>query len=334
MDHFKRSLLNHFSMQPLDRQAHLRADEQWLASQINSADSCFYALHSDKLITVDNQPLRLNSDQYSSLNSSDLMPLFLGTKNAGTEKSAQAKLQTTFAINVDPLEKIQSLFPQAQVQSLRDMADSTPMNTASELAYALLMNRWVTRTRFCKRCGHGYVCLQGGHVLKCSSLSCGHIEFPRINPAVIMRVTCGDKILLARQPNWPENRYSVLAGFVETGETLENAVKREIKEESGIDVDEIYYHSSQPWPFPNSLMIGYCAQTSDMTLDIEKDDLETAIWLNADELIEQMNTRRVILSPPISISHRLIEDWFMQQTGRSIKEWQNIKPEHIVHENE
>ena len=81
-------------------------------------------------------------------------------------------------------------------------------------------------------------------------------------------------------------------------------------------------------------MIGYCAQANDMTLDIEKDDLETAVWLNADELVEQMNTRSVILSPAISISHRLIEDWFMEKTGRSIKDWQTQTPEHIIHENE
>ena len=144
-----------------------------------------------------------------------------------------------------------------------------------------------------------------------------------------MRVTCGDKILLARQNTWPENRYSVLAGFVEPGETLEHAVHREVKEESGIEVDTVHYHSSQPWPFPNSLMIGYTAKTNQMELDIEDDDLETAIWLNPDELTREMDSRNVILSPPISISHRLIEDWFMEKTGRSIKDWQNIKPEHI-----
>ena len=326
MDHLQRSLLNCFSMQPLDSEAHLRADEQWLESKLTSSGSCFYALQGDKIITVNNQPLCLNSDQYTNLKHRDSFPLFLGTEQK----------RTAFAISFETLEGVMSLFPRVQVQaqSLRDLTDSISMKTASELAYALLMNHWVTGTCYCKRCGHRYFPKQGGHILICSSQACGHTEFPRINPAVIMRVTCGDKILLARQSNWPENRFSVLAGFVETGETLEHAVKREIKEESGIDVDQIYYHSSQPWPFPNSLMIGYSAQTNDMTLDIEKDDLETAIWLNAEELIEQMNARTVILSPSISISHRLIEDWFKDQTGRSIKEWQTIKPEPIVHENE
>ena len=323
MDHLKRSLLNYFSMQPLNREAHLRIDEQWLQSKLTSSDSLFYALHDEKIITVDNQPLCLNAKQFKTLAFSEISPLFLGTKDK----------QAFFAIDFNNLKLIQAQFPHIQVLSLRDLAETIDMNTASVLAYAQLMCHWIIGYRFCRRCGHRYLPQQGGHILKCSSKTCAHIEFPRINPAVIMRVTCGDNILLARQSNWPQNRYSVLAGFVETGETLEHAVMREIKEESGIDVDQIYYHSSQPWPFPNSLMIGYSAQTSDMTLEIEKDDLEQAIWLNADELIEHMDTRNVILSPAISISHRLIEDWFMQQTGRSIKEWQDIKPEHIVHEN-
>lgn len=324
MDHLKRSLLNYFSMQPLNREAHLRSDEQWLQSKLASKDSYFYTLHNGKIITRSDTPLCLDLEQFNSLKFSETTPLFLGTEHS----------RTVFAANFDGLQRVRALFPCAQVQSLRDLANLTDMETASILAYALLMNRWISGYRFCRLCGHEYIPHQGGHVLKCSSSSCSHIEFPRINPAVIMRVTCGDKILLARQPGWPENRYSVLAGFVEIGETLEHAVMREIKEESGIEVDQVYYHSSQPWPFPNSLMIGYCAQTSDMTVDIENDDLETAIWLDADELIEHMNTRSVILSPAISISHRLIEDWFMEQTGRSIKEWQTQKPEHIVHKNE
>lgn len=324
MDHLRRSLLNYFSMQPLNREAHLRNDEQWIQSALTSPQSFFYALHKEKIITVEEQPLCLDAEQFNSLNTVGLTPLFLGTKYK----------QIYFAIDFDDLRHLQPVITQPKVVSLRDIADDLDMETASVLAYAQLMSHWLTGYRFCRRCGNGYIPRQGGHVLKCSSPSCAHTEFPRINPAVIMRVTCGDKILLARQPKWPPNRYSVLAGFVETGETLEHAVMRETKEESGIDVDQIYYHSSQPWPFPNSLMIGFCVQTRNMTLDIENDDLESALWLNADELIDHMNERTVILSPPISISHRLIEDWFMEQTGRSIKEWQFIKPEHIRHENE
>ncbi len=322
MDHLQRSLLNCFSLQPLDRTAHLRENPKWLAEKKKQSGSTFYLLNNDSVLINDAYPVSFNYDQLTKAGLNQVEPIYLGIKNELAH----------YAVNVDEIESLhQSVI---EPTSLRDMTDHIDPQTASILAYALVMNRWHLTTKYCRRCGSRYQSAQGGHVLKCSSPDCRHTEFPRINPAVIMRVTCDDKILLARQPTWPKNRYSVLAGFVEPGETLEHAVQREVMEEAGIKVDRVYYHSSQPWPFPNSLMIGYCAETRDMKLDIENDDLETAIWLDADELKAQMDQRNVILSPPISISHRLIEDWFMDKTGRSIKEWQDIKPEHIVHENE
>ena len=324
MDHLERSLLNYFTLQPLDRVAHQRCDDEWLQSIRVHPTSSYYLLHGDKVITRSGKPILATHQQLTSLNLDEQPYNFLGIENSHSH----------FSLNIEHLDAIKQHFNQIELKSLRDLADEIDMKHASILAYGQLMNHWQLTNRFCRRCGASYQSEQGGHVLKCSSTTCSHTEFPRINPAVIMRVTHGDKILLGRQPNWPENRYSVLAGFVETGETLEHAVKREIKEEAGIDVEQIYYHSSQPWPFPNSLMIGYVAEAKSLDLDIEKDDLETAIWLNADELTSCMDERSVILSPPISISHRLIEDWFLEQTGRSIKEWQQIKPEHIVHENE
>ncbi len=319
MDHLARSMLNYFSLQPLDRTAHKRTDNNWLKAEKEKPTSQFYLLSDDSVVVKNNQPVILNYTELDKYGLIDRKTLYLGV---GEEK-------IHFSINIADLN-----LSKLASESLRDLADRIDMTTASILAYALLMNRWNLTTRHCRLCGSLFESIQGGHVLQCSSTKCRHIEFPRINPAVIMCVTCGDKILLARQKTWPENRYSVLAGFVEAGETLEHAVYREVKEEAGIEVDTVYYHSSQPWPFPNSLMIGYYAQTQQMALDIENDDLETAIWLDADELTHEMDSRNVILSPPISISHRLIEDWFMEKTGRSIKEWQNIKPEHIVHENE
>lgn len=317
MDHLKRSMLNYFSLQPLDRTAHRRTDDNWLRSEKEKPNSQYYLLNNDSIIVKDNSPLVLNYTELDSYGLIDKEPLYLGMDQQ----------KTHFAINILDFDELHS--SRLESHSLRDLADKIDMTTASILAYAQLMNHWHLTTKHCRRCGNFFNASQGGHVLKCSSQSCQHVEFPRINPAVIMRVTCGDKILLARQKNWPQNRYSVLAGFVEPGETLEHAVHREVKEEAGIDVDTIHYHSSQPWPFPNSLMIGYYAQTNQMELDIEDDDLETAIWLDADELTSEMDSRNVILSPPISISHRLIEDWFMEKTGRSIKQWQHIKPEHI-----
>lgn len=322
MDHLSRSMLNYFSLQPLDRTAHLRTSDNWLTSQAQKPDTQFYLLNNESIVVKEGTPIILNYAELIEHQLNDKKCYYLGTN----------KQNTCFAVNLTDINDLKAHRPQSA--SLRDLADKIDMPTASILAYAQLMNHWHLTTKHCRRCGSLFNLTQGGHVLECSSADCKHVEFPRINPAVIMRVTCGDKILLARQKSWPENRYSVLAGFVEPGETLEHAVHREVKEESGIDVDTVHYHSSQPWPFPNSLMIGYTAKTNLMELDIEDDDLETAIWLNPDELAQEMDSRNVILSPPISISHRLIEDWFMEKTGRSIKEWQDIKPEHITHENE
>ena len=317
MDHLKRSLLNCFSLQPLDRTAHLRCDPQWLESQKKHPDTQFYVLNKESVVTNKTKPVSLSYQELTQYGLDKVEPIYLGLKGR----------QAFFTINVNDISELN--LDNLESTSLRDLADIIDMETASILAYAQLLNRWHLTTKYCRRCGSPYQSAQGGHVIQCSSDNCKHIEFPRINPAVIMRVTCGNKILLARQPTWPKNRYSVLAGFVEPGETLEHAVCREVMEEAGIEVETVNYHSSQPWPFPNSLMIGYCAETRQTNLDIEADDLETAIWLDADELTREMDNRNVILSPPISISHRLIEDWFMEKTGRSIKEWQKIKPEHI-----
>ncbi len=322
MDHLQRSLLNCFSLQPLDRTAHLRTDPQWLESQKRHPDTLFYLLNKESIITHKTKPVFISYAELIQQGLDELEPIYLGVKDE----------RAFFALNIDNISELN--LDNLESTSLRDLADIIDMETASILAYAQLMNRWHLGVRYCRRCGSCYQSIQGGHVFKCSSADCNHIEFPRINPAVIMRVTCADKILLARQPSWPPNRYSVLAGFVEPGETLEHAVCREVMEEAGIELQTVNYHSSQPWPFPNSLMIGFCAETNQLNLDIEDDDLETAMWLDADELTDKMDSREVILSPPISISHRLIEDWFMEKTGRSIKEWQDIKPEHIVHENE
>ena len=162
---------------------------------------------------------------------------------------------------------------------------------------------------------------------QCTNEACKHIEFPRINPAVIMRVTKGNKILLARQASWPEFKYSVLAGFVEVGETLEHAVEREVMEEVNIPVENINYHSSQPWPFPNSFMLGYTAEASSDAFELEQDDIEHALWLTAEELKTNMVEGTVLPPPDLSISYSLINDWFYGETGMTLNEFKSSLPQ-------
>jgi NAD+ diphosphatase len=191
-------------------------------------------------------------------------------------------------------------------RDLRSIAGELPPQEAGLLAYARAMLHWRDRHRFCGRCGAAMRSLQAGHVQQCSNATCAIQEFPRIDPAIIVLITDGERALLGRQASWPPGRYSTIAGFVEPGESLEDAVAREVLEETGIEVDSVDYHSSQPWPFPSSLMLGFIARARTQEIHLSDAELEDARWL----------TRRQIAAGEIrmpfqhSISFRLIEDWY------------------------
>ena len=148
---------------------------------------------------------------------------------------------------------------------------------------------------------------RAGHVMKCTQ--CDVQQFPRIDPAIIVLVSHGEgdaeRALLGRQATWPPGRYSTIAGFVEPGESLEDAVAREVLEETGIAIEHPLYHSSQPWPFPSSLMLGFMARARTTTIACEDGELEAADWFSRDDL----DSGRVLLPPSQSISYRLIEEW-------------------------
>lgn len=190
------------------------------------------------------------------------------------------------------------------VMGLREVASLLPQAEGALLAYANGMSSWHQRHRFCSACGCETVSAQAGHVRECTA--CEEIHFPRTDPAVIMLVTHGEECLLGRQAAWPEKVHSTLAGFVEPGESLEEAVAREVYEEAGIKVENVEYHSSQPWPFPGSLMLGFTAEAMTREIELQTDELEAARWFSADELREQAVVK---LPSEISIARRLIDDW-------------------------
>jgi len=341
MDHFSRSLLNTYTAQPLDRSAHGRKDPDWLAAQFAKSSSEFLVLDGHAVVTVNRTPLILSHAQFQTLKLSE-QPSLLGIKKNGDvavfsvnikepavalagfiasqldEAEAESKTSISTSSSSE-LNVIESL-------SLREITYEIDPDIAGMYSYATLLNHWHITTRFCTRCGSALEIKEGGSMQQCSSEPCGHIEFPRINPAVIMRVTMGNKILLARQASWPEFRYSVLAGFVEVGETLEHAVEREVLEEVNIPVENINYHSSQPWPFPNSFMLGYTAEASSDSFDLEQDDIEHALWLTAEEFKAKMTEGTVLPPPDISISYSLINDWFQAETGLSLNEFKSSLP--------
>lgn len=329
MDHLSRSLINTFSAQPLDRAAHGRKDENWLLTQANHPNARYLVLNDHHVVSCQGQALILTQEQFQLLDLSR-QPALLGIHSAGTSQAY-------------PVYKVNSRHPEVELRpllalpefahietfefvSLRQLAFNLDHETGSMYAYASILNHWHETTRFCTRCGSGLQQQEGGIIQRCSNAACGHTEFPRINSAVIMRITHGDKLLLARQETWPEHRFSVLAGFVEVGETLESAVQREVYEEVKIRVRNIHYQSSQPWPFPNSLMLGYSAEAINTDFELDQDDIGEALWLTADELRDKMREGSVMPPPNLSISYRLINDWFVGHTGHELSEYQPPKP--------
>jgi NAD+ diphosphatase len=170
---------------------------------------------------------------------------------------------------------------------------------------AIQIIAWGRTHRFCGQCGTPTETLSGERAMKCPQ--CGLTSYPRLNPAVIVQVTRGDKILLARNANFPSAFYSVVAGFVEAGESLEQTVQRELREEVGIEVTDIRYFASQPWPFPNSLMLGFTAKWAANEIAIDPREIADANWFAADELPN--------IPPPLSIARRLIDDFVAKHGG-------------------
>jgi len=183
-------------------------------------------------------------------------------------------------------------------------------NDAAIFAAALSLTNWHRRHRFCANCGHPSIIVRGGWSRRCDS--CGAEHFPRVDPVVIMLAEHDGRLLLGRQPQYPPNRYSALAGFVEAGETIEAAVARELEEEAGIAVADVTYVASQPWPFPSSLMIGCTARALDEKLTIDTTELDDARWFTRDEVaaaLAGVSDAAFLPPPPYAIARALLEHW-------------------------
>ncbi|GJG87069.1 NADH pyrophosphatase [Gemmatimonadetes bacterium T265] len=198
---------------------------------------------------------------------------------------------------------------------LRPAALALPEGEAALVAYARAMVWWHGRHGYCGVCGAATAVEEAGHVRACPRCAARH--FPRTDPAVIVLVAhrpddagaADEACLLGSAPGWPERMYSTLAGFVEPGESLEDTVRREIYEEAGVRVDDVRYGSSQPWPFPQSLMLGFTARARDRTTRVDGTELRDARWFTRAALDAALADGSIWIPPRLSISRRLIEDW-------------------------
>lgn len=301
----QRSARNWFSGLPLDRSGEWRERVGRGEIELDLATACTFYISSRGEVLIDADGRLAALSTLAELPDDDEQRLSLGT-SAG---------QLVLALIASEEQRESLAASQRQWVDLRLAALSLPAADAGYAAYARALLHWHQRHRFCGRCGAPTRIELGGHRRRCSNGECRQEEFPRLDPAIIVLVEHQGRVLLGRQANWPPRRYSVLAGFVEPGESLEDALRREVLEEAGVHVVECDYHSSQPWPFPASLMLGFTARAERDELRYG-DELEHAAWFSPAQLLDAVRSGEVRLPPPLSLSARLLEDWYESRTGR------------------
>lgn len=305
MDHYLRSSRNCFATHSIERMSVKRHDAQWLAEQLEKPTTRILPMwRSKNLLTAEPipQPVALTWHELGDPAKLAECPVLLG----------KCDHTTYFVVDLpaNGPNPPAALSHYGRFRDLRGVGTLLEPAQSALLAYARAMAYWHQRHRFCGVCGSPTRCTQGGHVRPCTNDQCGQLHFPRTDPAIIVAVTAGAECLLARQAAWPKGMHSVIAGFVEPGESLEAAVRREVLEETGVPVDKVYYHSSQPWPFPCSIMLGFTARAGNRELRPRDTELEGMRWFSRAQLTAALQQGTVALPTSISIAYRLIEDWF------------------------
>jgi len=313
LDHLARSRRNRFTAVRLDRAVEYRDDPLWVANALKDGSTRLVPLwRSRSLLQRDTEgtiAVYLAPDQ---LGEPDRIqpPTLLGSDGK----------HTYFAVSVTDRQKDEILagYPQAGFSDLRTASIHMAAKHAGILAYARALHYWQHRNAFCGGCGSPNRLRSAGHRMQCSNEECARQGFPRIDPAIIVLVTHQDACLLGRNANWPPKRFSALAGFVEPGESLEDAVVREVFEEARVQLQAIRYVSSQPWPFPASAMCGFYAEAVDRSCSTS-DELEEVRWFTVDSLKRAILDQSILLSPSVSIAFRLLADWFKQRGGGDLE---------------
>ena len=285
----------------IDRSGERRKDPEWLSDALHSDDSRYVPVWHDQCLTTGdpaNAVLLTRQQLGRSVDEHEL--IFLGV----------FKDHPTFAVAFDGAEM--PFADLGKFQELRYLGTVLPPDEANLVAHARALVLWHASQVFCGLCGSAARPGAAGNSRICINADCGREIFPRVDPAIIVLVEHGDRCLLGRQANWPENRYSTIAGFVEPGESLEDAVRREVYEETNIRVGKVHYHSSQPWQFPSSLLLGFTAEATSGDIELNDGELEDARWFTRDELRSEFPK----LPFRISIARRLVDHWMGQEPER------------------
>jgi NAD+ diphosphatase len=301
-----------FAGNPLDRVSQRRADAEWVRSLLDEPATRILPLHelkplvhADRAAALEWQPVA----PWRSLIDDGAMLILLGIGGG----------RAHFAL--DASARAEPLADGAATVDVRTLAASIPGGEAAILAEARALIDWHARHRFCAQCGTPSNPASGGWVRRCPNCRAQH--YPRVDPVVIMLAVNGERCLLGRGRRRVGTRYSCLAGFVEPGETLEEAVRREVLEESGILVGQVRYLASQPWPFPSTLMVGMLAEALSEAITVDPEELAEACWFERGEVREMVarsQSDRAIpgvatLPPPLAIGHQIARRWALGVDG-------------------
>lgn len=292
---------NAFARSPLDRAGHHRTDEVWLRDALTRDQTLVAAFHRGKPFLYEEGPALhvrwLGGHAPAQLGVKGAPVLFLGV---------DADNAAYFAFEVDDPDKLGDLgaFHEMRPAAARLQFDKLPI-----LGTARSIFEWHSRNGFCANCGSPSEVAEAGWKRVCPQCSGEH--FPRVDPVCIMLPVIGDKCLLGRQSAWPPGMHSALAGFIEPGETIEEGVARETLEEAGLTVREVRLHSTQPWPFPHSLMIGAICEVTDDNEKVDEKELESVRWFTREEAQAMLRGKLpgYFCPPPFAIAHQLLKSW-------------------------
>jgi NAD+ diphosphatase len=292
---------NAFTRSPLDRAGHHRRDKAWLEAALAAPETQLVPFHRHQPFVMEEggvaTPGWLNGAARSRIAPPDATLLFLGLDASGAAH---------FALDIPDPAPLGDL---GRFEDLRMLGPRLSRDDLAMLGPAKSIFQWHARNGYCANCGTPTLIVEAGWRRDCPSCSVEH--YPRFDPVCIMVPTFGDRVFLGRQRAWPRGMHSALAGFIEPGEAIEEGVARETLEEAGLKVREVRMHSTQPWPFPHSLMIGVLCEVEDDSETVDTTELESGRWFTREEakLLITGKHPDAWAPPPFAIAHQLLKTW-------------------------
>ncbi|CAH1796515.1 unnamed protein product [Owenia fusiformis] len=321
-----KQFVNYFGHSTLDRAAEKRKNTKWLKNTMENENTTFICFHGNSALVVPNTDTSLPKSvkfclyhvQYSNIAkhlNTDPLVIFLGHEYNNEEKA-------WFAVDISSISKSVYTSWDKDLELLAAYPGGMMLRKedASLLAQARALFAWHERYQFCATCGSPTVVEECGYKRRCQDKECKsqkgvhNTSYPRVDPVVIMLVESqdGKSCLLGRQKRFPHGMWSCLAGFVEPGETIEDACRREVFEESGIKVGYVEYHSCQPWPNPSQLMIGCLGRATSSKIQVDYEELEDAQWFSRETILQMLarqHKEKLFVPPEQAIAHTLIKHW-------------------------